>query len=164
MNGVMFILHGTSDIYQSLTSKNYIIKSWRGIMFKQLTIMLSCLSVIFLITGCNTKQKPIKLTMKNNNSTVQVQPNTEFTVELKTNPTTGYLWKQLSENNQSIKLEKTAFKIKDAKLIGSGGTRTLIYKTLIPAQTTLKLGYLRPWEKDVPPIKVFSVKIVVNKK
>ena len=47
-------------------------------------------------------------------------------------------------------------------LIGAGGISTFTFKTIHSGQTTLKLIYSRPFEKDTPPEKVFEISVVIQ--
>ena len=46
-------------------------------------------------------------------------------------------------------------------LVGAGGTETIRFKAVGPGETSLRLGYMRPWE-SVPPINNFEIQIKVE--
>ena len=46
-------------------------------------------------------------------------------------------------------------------LVGAGGTETFRFKGSGAGRTTLKLGYMRPWE-SVQPIETFAVQVLVQ--
>lgn len=91
---------------------------------------------------------------------IQIKQGQEFAVALDSNPTTGYGWKL------SAPLDKTQIVIIEirhhqnkSKLLGSGGKDVWVFKTLREGTVTILFEYVRPWEKDTPPIKrsVFTV-------
>ncbi len=46
--------------------------------------------------------------------------------------------------------------------LGAGGTVTARFVAVGAGQTTLTLNYARPFERDVPPLKTFTVSVLVT--
>jgi inhibitor of cysteine peptidase len=86
------------------------------------------------------------------------------TVTLESNPTTGYSW-QVMEIDNAILVQEGDPEYKQASgtsgLVGAGGTETFRFKAVGTGETTLSLGYARPWE-SVPPIQSFTIQVSVQ--
>jgi len=102
------------------------------------------------------------ITKADNGKTVEVAKGSEVQVVLESNPTTGYSW-QVKEVDASIlkQVGEPAFKA-DSSAVGAGGKETFTFNAAGAGQTTLKMEYRRPWEKDVPAVETFSVTVVVK--
>lgn len=94
---------------------------------------------------------------------VLTRSNPQFTIELKSNPSTGYVWLLQDYANYLIQPVSHRFKPGDKKLIGAPGIDewTFYLKPsafVVPQQTHLKFVYVRPWEmnENVTPV-VFQV-------
>lgn len=73
-----------------------------------------------------------------------------LSIELDENPTTGYRWEFVTDDNvlELVFDEFTANLNKG--LLGAGGTRILTFKPLADKDTVLYLYYVRPWEVFIP--------------
>ena len=119
------------------------------------------LVLIFMTAGCGTK--PAKLTIDDNDKTVNAKVGGQITIELEGNPSTGYTWEEKDVDTSILKQEgEVEFKSSNPGLIGSGGTMTLTFKAVKAGTTALNLIYHRPWETDVKPESTFSVTVVVK--
>ena len=47
-------------------------------------------------------------------------------------------------------------------LAGGGGVFTFRFKALRAGQTTIKLIYHRPWEKDAAPLSTHSIELTIR--
>ena len=86
-------------------------------------------------------------------------------VTLESNPSTGYRW-ELLENNESIlkqfgQAEFKSSETSEPPMIGAGGWEIFRFKAVSAGQMTLELVYHRSWE-DVEPLKTFSIQVIVN--
>lgn len=74
-----------------------------------------------------------------------------FSIQLDSNPTTGYRWELRSYNATFIKMVENHYVAPKTQRIGAGGHEVWTFKVL-PAgfktatQTTISLGYARPWQ------------------
>jgi predicted secreted protein len=85
-------------------------------------------------------------------------------VTLESNPSTGYQW-ELVENNESIlkQFGQAEFKPSETSeppMVGAGGWEIFRFKAVSAGQMTLELVYHRSWE-DAEPLKTFSIQITV---
>jgi inhibitor of cysteine peptidase len=85
-------------------------------------------------------------------------------IRLPGNPTTGYRWQAAAVNGQSIRLlaepQYVAATNKSA-VVGGGGTFFFKFQAVQPGLTTVRLVYVRSWEKNQPPVEVFTCTIEV---
>lgn len=73
----------------------------------------------------------------------------QFSIELKSNPTTGYLWilRKLPENVAYIGSQyKENISCKNKKLVGCGGNTTMHFIAVSPGMSKVVLQYAQPWE------------------
>jgi inhibitor of cysteine peptidase len=103
-----------------------------------------------------------KITARDVASTVQMKLGDTLEIALEGNPTTGYTWAVASKVAQLQQQGEWELK-RDSNLIGAGGTIILRFKAVREGEATLQLIYHRVWEKGVPPVKTFEVKVVVGK-
>jgi inhibitor of cysteine peptidase len=80
----------------------------------------------------------------------------EFTIELESNPTTGYRWHPVFDD--LLELISNHF-TQTSKLIGAGGVECFNFKAIKPGRTTIKMLYNRPGQKKIQKERVFSISI-----
>jgi inhibitor of cysteine peptidase len=93
---------------------------------------------------------------------VQVSTGQVLGINLEANPSTGYLW-EVSAINPNI-LQQTGepeFK-SDSKLVGAPARQLIRFNVIAPGECRLELIYHRPWEKDTPPARSFSVDVTAQ--
>ena len=125
-------------------------------------VVMSFFMVMALFSGCGTHGT--SLTNADNGKQITAKTGETLTLALDSNPTTGYSW-QVLEINNTILVQQGDPEYKQALgtegLVGSGGTETFRFNAAGAGTTTLKLGYMRPWE-SVPPIETFTVQVIVQ--
>lgn len=76
----------------------------------------------------------------------------QITIELPSNPTTGYKWTLLDYNHSVLQLSDTAYTQKNNAQIGASGVRRYVFSVkagdVFPIQTKLIFKYARPWDKQ----------------
>lgn len=77
----------------------------------------------------------------------------EFTIQLKSNPTTGYAWFLREYDNTLLQPVKHNFKGANTKLMGAGGFEYWTFRVLpagfsVPQQMLIKFVYTRPWQSN----------------
>ncbi|MFH1386308.1 MAG: protease inhibitor I42 family protein [bacterium] len=97
------------------------------------------------------------------NKTVKVKIGKPFTLKLKSNPTTGYIW-HLADlpKNSAVRLVSIKYIPARPGLLGSGGEESWCFQAIRKGETPIKLSYMRCWEKDTPPIEVRTYKAIVT--
>jgi inhibitor of cysteine peptidase len=123
--------------------------------------LLSLISIIVCGFGPICKD-PVKLTEADSGKTIEMKIGDCLNIVLGGNPTTGYIWEEASRISPVLKQYKRMVFAPQSKLIGSGGKCTFHYKAAARGTKELKLVYHRSWEKKVPPLKVFDVKVKVK--
>ncbi len=87
----------------------------------------------------------------------------EIVATLPSNPTTGYQWqlmKPLAET--TVKLVSHEYRAPQTGLVGAGGQEIWIFRTMGPGETEIALGYVRSWEKGVPPVNIRTIRLRVT--
>lgn len=123
---------------------------------KQLLIFLFS---IFLFVGCQTPTKVEKQTCN-----YSITLNKEFIVELPSNPSTGYSW-HWANASSSAKIQKTNDSFTSTaspNIVGAGGIQKIRFKGVKRGFETIKLVYIRSWERGAPPAKtmIYTVEIL----
>jgi len=104
----------------------------------------------------------VQLSDRDLGRTVEIGVGHILEVVLKGNPTTGYIWDVVSPDKGILKqVGETEFK-PDRKARGSGGRIMIRFEAAKIGETSLKLIYHRPFEKNRPPIKTFEVRVIVK--
>ena len=125
-------------------------------------VVMSFFLAMALFSGCGANGTSI--TDADNGKQITVKSGDVITVTLASNPTTGYSW-QVMEIDNAVLVQQGDPEYRQASgtegLVGAGGTETFRFKGTGTGRTTLKLGYMRPWE-SIPPIETFSVQVIVQ--
>ncbi len=79
-------------------------------------------------------------------------------VRLPGNPTTGYVW-QVTAVPLLLRQQGVAVHRSDSQRIGAGGTTSLTFVAAGEGAGLLDLAWLRPWEKDKPPLKRCRIRL-----
>ncbi|MFH1347753.1 MAG: protease inhibitor I42 family protein [Candidatus Margulisiibacteriota bacterium] len=91
----------------------------------------------------------------------------EFTITLESNPTTGYQW-QLARplDDKIVGLGESKYEMEkqesvETGMVGVGGHEYWTFKAKGKGTTSIELKYVRPWEKDAPPVEtaVFRIRV-----
>ena len=106
----------------------------------------------------------VEVNEDDNGGQVEVELGKLLIVTLESNPSTGYRWGRV-ENNESIlkQLGQPKFISSESgrpPRVGRGGWEIFRFKAVSAGQMTLELVYHRTWE-DVEPLKTFSVQVIV---
>lgn len=93
------------------------------------------------------------LTESDNGKPVSMQVGDTLTVQLASNPSTGYSWKVISDDAAVLaQVGEPQFDLGDkTPMPGAGGTETFTFLAKSAGTTTLTLLYSRPWETDTTP-------------
>jgi inhibitor of cysteine peptidase len=103
------------------------------------------------------------LTVADHESEVKAAVGDTVAVRLEASLGTGYSW-QVGKNDEAIlkPVGKPTFEPLDQPKPGSPEMQVLRFRAAAPGLARLELRYVRPWEKDVAPAKVFRVTIRVQ--
>lgn len=141
-----------------------------------LTVVALVALPLVLLGGCSKPAAPptpvtpatpaeapatLEVTAAENNTSVDVTPGQKIKVVLEGNPTTGYTWAITSSPEFLKSMGEPVFESEAASgMVGAGGKQTLEFEVTATGSGKLELGYLRPFEKDVPPTETFKLEIV----
>jgi inhibitor of cysteine peptidase len=94
----------------------------------------------------------------------------EFTLKVKSNPTTGFSWFLTDYNSALLEPVKHSFEAPtDKKLVGAPGYELWTFRAkpaafTVPQQTLIRLVYTRPWNNTEPAtMETFRVTTVEQK-
>jgi len=94
---------------------------------------------------------------------IEISAGEDITITLPANPTTGYTWQLAKPLDKTILGESSSSYVPDrTQQVGSGGREIWTIKTLKPGRTKAIFNYLRPWEKETPPVKTITFIIIVK--
>ena len=120
-----------------------------------------------MLGGCSTPsgKKEILLTERDADRPLTLAAGDSFAVELKSNPTTGYRWQSepARPGDGLLQQDRDDFAApQGGELCGAPGRQRLTFSARKPGQTTLRLVYIRPWEKPPRPVAAFQVPVTVR--
>jgi inhibitor of cysteine peptidase len=122
-------------------------------------------------TAADEKPEPktdsLELSADHDGKTVTAMMGKDIVIRLAGNPTTGYTWRVGEITGEAVKSQGDPAYVatKHAqRMVGGGGTFVFKLQAVKPGTSTVKLVYVRPWEKGKPPVKTFSATIEVQEK
>ena len=114
------------------------------------------------LNACSSGAGDQILTDADHGQTIEMNVGDTFSVELESNPSTGYSWQVAAMDNAVLKqIGQPEFK-PESDQVGAGGIEILRFETVGRGQSILKLIYHRPWDQDVPPLETYEVRVVVK--
>jgi len=94
---------------------------------------------------------------------IEVEVEQEFIIALKSSPTTGFRWLFINPLDEEIlELVGSEYRRPEDERIGAGGKEVLTFRAVSPGEARISLGYKRPWENNVPPVKTRTFAVVVR--
>lgn len=125
-----------------------------------LTLLMGVAAI--LASGCGPASQEVPLTAHDNGRQIEIHRGQALNISLPGNPSTGYIW-QLDEVDEQILLQKGKpnFEPKSNE-VGAPGLQTFRFQAVETGETILRLVYRRPWEDDVKPLQVFSIRVSVR--
>lgn len=113
-------------------------------------------AVLLLLMNCSSlpKTEEDKITRPFTSAdavqAITIAPNRLFTVELQSNPTTGYEWELQIEPSGIVTQKSKEYLAHSSGRIGTGGVTHWTFAARKKGSATLTFRYLRPWESNVP--------------
>jgi inhibitor of cysteine peptidase len=96
---------------------------------------------------------------------IQARSGENFAITLESNRTTGYEWQLAKPLDEStVQLVSSEYLTDKTELAGAGGREVWIFKALKAGKTDISFKYVRPWEKDIPPVNEKIFVIIINEK
>lgn len=87
-----------------------------------------------------------------------------LTITLESNITTGYSWNETADIGDKTVMQQTDHKYQPpgTPIPGAGGVEIWTFKALKTGKSTISMGYARPFEPGVAPVKTFTLNVVVK--
>jgi inhibitor of cysteine peptidase len=104
-----------------------------------------------------------KLIEKDSGKLIEMKVGGTILIELPGNPTTGYMWEVSSMDSSALQKIGDFKFLANSNAIGSPGKMALRFRVIGAGKTVLVLAYRRSWEKNVAPIRTFSVNVIAVK-
>jgi inhibitor of cysteine peptidase len=129
-------------------------------MKKSLFFSIICISIFF---GCSDEQINSNIAA-DISGTYTTKVGDSFIINLESNPTTGYSWRTAEFEHGIVELVNNEYKPQNntGNIVGSGGIEVWTFKAVKKGKITIIFEYVRPWEKDIPPIKQETYLITVK--
>jgi len=127
--------------------------------------LLTTLTIIFQVSNASTPMSSSEITVNNtnNNSQIIIEKGNIVTVELLTNPGTGYSWQIIKNDPDKLKsLGDSVLKPIEAEAPGASENQVFRFLAQNSGSTTLELHYLRPWERNIPPLKTYQINVQIR--
>lgn len=144
----------------------------RKIRFSRLSFFV-LVSVLFFVgvAMANETEKEKKIFMMSDAEETAVTVNGvgEFSIKIKSNPTTGYSWaaQEITPGDlvkfKRVKTEEPGEREgSQPPMLGAPTYEILTFDALKPGKAEIHLKYRRPWEKDVAPIKTHKIIVTIE--
>jgi len=136
---------------------------------KHLLLLLVIVSLACFAPAGQKKNtaKTVIVTDADNGKTFKLKAKDHLVVRLAENRTTGYCW-AVTQTPGCLKLKgETKYEPIHTEVTpigypgGTGGTLVATYTATKAGKGKLTFVYSQPWEKDVPPIKTFTINVEV---
>lgn len=132
-------------------------------MIRVCSILLMLL--LFTVSGCRTTGGYThNLTVKDTGSTLYLKQGDSIRIELKSNPSTGYIWNVDGKPDSDVirlMLRQFVVQNKEKNIAGAPRREEFIYKAVGAGETGIRLSLKRPWERTQPR-ETFQVRIVIK--
>lgn len=126
-----------------------------------LSFITAVFATILMLFPCTACARDCVATEADNGKQYNLDIGDTLCIALEGNPTTGYSWKIASEASGSLLYVGQSYQ-STSDLIGAGGTFTFTFQGAAKGTSTLRLIYVRPWEKFSEPTKTFEILVSVE--
>ncbi len=109
------------------------------------------------------QEKPMVYNESANNSTVIVSTGKEFVIELRENPTTGYMWNATVTSGLTILNDTYTMDAAPGGMVGVGGTHSWILAGTEAGLQQFRATYMRSWENVTGSEEKFILNVNVVK-
>jgi inhibitor of cysteine peptidase len=123
--------------------------------------LLAPVVALCLLGACATRKTPDRGSA--DSGYIEARVGKDFVIKLPSNPTTGYSWRLTEPLPDMLELSDKDYRTpaENRHLVGAGGVEEWRFKAVRRAEATLVFEYVRPWEKDTPPVerRSFTIRI-----
>jgi len=127
---------------------------------------LLALGVASLLNGCAPSlfpvEMPVTASLTDSGGTASLIPYQPLVVRFRANPGTGYVWSYAVAGDDVLRLETVSGESAGANgMVGAPGEQVWSFRAQGSGLAVLTYVYARPWEKNTPPAKIFTLKVQV---
>jgi inhibitor of cysteine peptidase len=154
-------------VWEALTTpkRTCILQSRSVLIFATAAFQLALYTMIMtpFCSAISSDLVPTTVTEKENGQKVLVPLDSVLEVKLETKLGTGSSWKVVEFNAGLLEfLGDSVVKPSGEKLVGTKEHHLFRFRAKAKGITALKMYYYRQWEKDVPPLKTYEIKLQIN--
>lgn len=134
-------------------------------MKKKLISVFLMTTVLLGLFACSSgASKGLSVDITNSGKEVALAAGETLTITLESNITTGYSWDETANIGDRLVLQQTDHKYEPpaTAALGAGGKEVWTIKALKAGESTISMGYGRPFEPGVAPAKTFTLTVVVK--
>ncbi|MGH7779092.1 MAG: protease inhibitor I42 family protein [Candidatus Binataceae bacterium] len=131
-------------------------------------MLVAAAALCALITGCSLivatpSSYPIVVTDSDSGKSIALAPGAELEVSLKATSGTGYLW-QIAGNDPAVLKPRGLgnFEVPKDAAPGAMAKQVFHFDAQAPGSAKLEMVYVRPWEKNVAPVRTWSITVSVQ--
>ncbi|HEY0790476.1 MAG TPA: protease inhibitor I42 family protein [Chthoniobacterales bacterium] len=133
----------------------------RGRVFA-VTLLAAFFTSLSVRAQTNTPPSGVTVADDATGRTVHLRNGQTLAVRLAANATTGYHWSVQSGTGRCLELTSNTYLESRSSALGRGGTAVFVFTARRAGSTALKLGYSRPFEPHVPPVRAYVLMVVVQ--
>lgn len=120
-----------------------------------------------LLAGCAPSlfptEMPVTASLSDSGGTASLVPYQPLVVRLQSNPSTGYIWSYAVAGDDVLRLETVDGELAGKNgMVGAPGEQVWSFRAQGAGRAVLTYVYARPWEKNTPPAKIFTLKVEVS--
>jgi len=99
----------------------------------------------------------------NKAKSMKIRTGDSFTITLRANSSAGYQWQFAAPLDKSmLQLLHSKYIPYRSKRLGADGKQLWIFKALKAGETSIVFEYIRPSEKDTPPRREETIKVIIK--
>jgi inhibitor of cysteine peptidase len=135
-------------------------------MYRTINLIIICCMVLLGLNGAGAMAAASQEIVKSDadrSSQVSLAPGQVLVIRLPSSPGTGYTW--VVPGGPIGLLEPVGepkYEYAGETKLGGCEEQVFRFKAVRNGQMTLRLKYMRPWEKDKPPEKIYEINLIVE--
>jgi inhibitor of cysteine peptidase len=110
----------------------------------------------------STDERIVTAGERNNGKEIALSPSETLEIRLPSVPGTGYGWKVAEPLPSFLCLDEQRLDLGRSSTAGAPATSIMRFVALGTGAGAIRLSYVRPWEKDVPPKKTYMLPVRVK--
>jgi inhibitor of cysteine peptidase len=131
-----------------------------GLGLAKIAIMIVFASLVGVNSAIASQR--LMLDEKDDGTTSTVRAGDTLIVSLRSNASTGYTWRIAQNDQEHLRPLGEAYDQPTHAMPGAPGRQVFRFQARSPGRSTLRLDYVRPWEKNTPPAETFSIAVTIE--